>query len=325
MGVKDKDAGAQVCKFKEKPEKAADPSLTVAKWLVPTAGILFGLVGYVIDAAHRSLLAFPTDDGRLDDGGRVQDAAEFLRFLFTLIGDRLLTLASFRGFSLGGNGWLLLVCTALVVAVLAANFLREPERKGVRATASVFRHALPLVVVSLITVKFVYFDAPVMRIESVVVEIGVPEVAVSRALAASAPANGASGPLTRPLKDRLKGNAPAPVSHFVSDRAYALWRLMACSRIGDDSARLGATYTLAAGARCNETDDSKKLVPLTNQTAEDTLAGEFDAALWIGALIVVASAVLLLRRTVQGTALAVIALAYLLTIPYSWVLNHEQN
>ena len=31
----------------------ADRSLTVIKWLVPTAGILFGLIGFVVNTAHR--------------------------------------------------------------------------------------------------------------------------------------------------------------------------------------------------------------------------------------------------------------------------------
>ncbi|WP_416758188.1 hypothetical protein ACNI65_17095 [Roseateles sp. So40a] len=317
MGVNHKGSTTSTCRYEEKPKEPADTTLIVAKWLVPTAGVLFGLVGYVIDSAQRSLLAFPTDNARLDDGGRVQDAADFLRFFFTLVGDRLLTLGSRTSFSLGGH-WLLLAClTALTVAVLLSCVLRKSNASHGRKTAIVLLAAsLPWWVVALITVKFVYFDAPVMRLEAVIVERGVAEEAVRRAAdrplaASSASAATPGAAVTAPLKTRLVPTTLGPVGTTVSDRAFQLWRLIACSRIGGDT--LPPEAVLARSANCTDPVDA-----LPKKKAAAELAGEFDASLWLAALISAGAVGLLARRTAYATALGILGLAYLLTVPYAW-------
>lgn len=312
-------ANPQVYELKKELAPPADLTLTVVKWLVPTAGILFVLVGYVIDSAHRSLLAFPTDDGRLDDGGRIQDTSDFLRFFFTLIGDRLITLASGTTFSLGGH-WLLLLCSTVVVcAAVLGNFLPEHKHERVRTAATVMNRALPCLAVMLVATKFVYFDAPIMRLESVVVGIGVPKAAVAKAELVS---NGEksvlaehsskdAGPLTKSLTERLKESSPAPIGNFVSDRAFRLWRLMACARIGDET--FSPAATLAQIADCfNNSDKLNKL------KAQSILEGEFDAGLWMGGLIAMTASALLFRRTASSTVLAVLAFVCLVTVPYAW-------
>jgi hypothetical protein len=311
-------------KFKEKLVRPTvpsltDPSFTAVKWLVPSVGILFALVGYVIDCAQRSLLAFPTDDARLDNGDRVQNAAEFLRFLFTVIGDRLLTLGSLKGFSLGGHGSLLFALTLAVVAVLVAPVVRDAKNNALRVAATALTCVLPLATIALLTVKFVYFDAPVMRIESAVVGIGVPKIAIERGIAASVPSSAASSDsVITPLNDRLRAAVPAPIGDLVSDRALSLWRLMSCSRIAGENMNHNFEFGSASGVSCEAPNDKNLVVLSTQLQAKEMLAGEFDASLWMGVLIVLTSAALLRARTVQNTALAVVALVYLLTIPYAW-------
>jgi hypothetical protein len=315
MDASGEPAAAGCCKYKEKAEEPGDPTLTLVKWLVPSAGILFGLVGYVIDAAHRSLLAFPTDDGRLDDGGRIQDAADFLRFLVTLVADRIVTLGSFNAISLGGHGFLVLGCSVLLAAVLlgpfAAKRICKNEERGL-AIGSFARRSLPWVALVLIGLKFVNFDAPAMRIESVIVGVGAPRSASPQAGAASAPASPAVS-RTRSLVPRLEESTEGRIGSFIAQRAIRMWQLMMCARISTAPQKLDPAW----GATCTETGEATGL-QIDSSRARQLLAGEFDAGLWLGALIAFAAVALLLRRTAAQTALAVFSLVYLLSVPYAW-------
>jgi hypothetical protein len=308
-------ADAETCKFKEKHEPPADPVITLVKWLVPTAGVLFGLVGYVIDAAHRSLLGFPTEDGGFDSSGRVQDATDFLRFLVTLLGDRLVTLASLNSISMGGHWTLVLFCSAMLALVIAQKRLAASKLTWLNKPGSWLASALPFLVVVFVALKFFCFDAPAMRIESVIVGSGIPKEA-AKAEAVSRAASGlfetqAKVVPTKVLRPRLEDDKSAPVGSFISGRALRLWNLMVCSRVGGEGTK--DDLPSAAEAKCSAANSE-----LTSAAAKTLLAGEFDAGLSIAILIAVASTALLLRRTPANTALALLAFAYLLTVPYAW-------
>ena len=262
-------------------------------WLIPSFGALFALIGYVVQSAQRSLLGFPTDDGALISS--TGDAADFLRYVLTLVGDRLLGLGSLTWPSMGGHGTLLVVCGLTAAAVVAWRLSlwgRNPHRAAA--------WMLGAVMLALLTAKFVVFDAPVMRIEGVIVGIGVPE---------STPELD-SKPATRSIATRLEELSGGHLDKAISARARQVWRLMVCSRVGTHP--LPVEADLVGPGSCSGSELPGK------DTDKAMLTGEFDASLLMGVFIAVPAGLLLALRVPLATGAGLLAMAYLLTIPYAY-------
>lgn len=269
-------------------EASNELSKSVAKWLIPSFGVLFALVGYVVHAAHRSLLGFPAGADGAPAGGYATDAADFLRYVLTLVGDEVVAFASFRGVPLGGHGLTVALC-GLAAAAAIGYAMSKHGRADTRRAAQ----ALGIVLLVLLSTKFVNFDAPLMRIENVIVGVGVDT------------ALRAEQAMTQPFSIRVTETRAGLVDTFISGRATEVWRLLVCSRIGvpvANNPEFGGTQSCKGG-----TDSNKRL-----------LRGEFNVQLLFGLMIALCGAMLLRLRAAAGTAAALLAFAYLLTVPYAY-------
>lgn len=264
-------------------------SKSVAKWLIPSFGVLFALVGYVVHMAHRSLLGFPAGADGAPSGGYATDAADFLRYVLTLVGDEFVALASFRGVPLGGHGLAVALCGLAAAAAVGYAMSKYGRADARRAT-----RVLGVVLFVLLSTKFVSFDAPLMRIENVIVGVGIagnpgtPEQA-----------------RTQPFSSRVREAGTGPVDTFIAGRATEVWRLLVCSRIGvpvANNPEFGGKQGCKGG-----TDGNKRL-----------LRGEFNVQLLFGLMIALCGTMLLRFRAPAATAAALLAFAYLLTVPYAY-------
>lgn len=272
-------------------------SASLVNWLVPTTGVLAGCVGWVVNSAHRSLLGFPTDEGGFD-AGRASDAADFARDLLTRLADLPVSLSSGEPVPLAGEGAVLAVSALLLAGVLWA---------GARAPRWLGRIGLvPLLVALLLglsAVKFLHFDAPVMRLENVIVgpiDFGAPPPLAPASTAA--PAAPASAPAA----------GPGRVEQLIGQRTGALWRALVCSRMAgvvlDDASPL-------AQAPCKGSADTPADL---RQAFSQQLQGEFNARLAMAVLIAAGALCLLAVAGMPGRVLAVLLLACQLTVPYAW-------
>jgi len=283
----DRKGGAATSSL-EKDEVADPVSTAFAKWLIPTFGILFALIGYVVRSAYRSLLGFPDGgDGAVGEGGYNADAADFLRSVLTLLGDRLLSLM--HGVPLGGHGLMLVL--GLVSVLLAVGLYRLLHR---RVASWMPGLALGIVLLALVTTKFIFFDAPLMRIENAIVGVGFDyerPKGEQRGLS---------------LLDRLSRSRQGGLDELVSDRAQHLWWLIVCTRV--KAVALPNNPDFGGSRSC--TGDA--------EATRTMLMGEFDADLLLALLSVWPAALLVRQRTPVATSAGLLALAYLLTIPYAY-------
>lgn len=195
------------------PKSVAAPAVPridaglVAKWLIPSVAGLFAVVGYIVQSAHSSLLggSIVADEG----AGYAAAAADFFYDLPTIAADLLLSCLTLSCMNpgqspLGGHGLPLAIVAALASAAWWLPVL-------LRGHLSSWSPALaPVLLVVALACKFVWLDAPIARIENVVVAAN-------------------EGDDARP------GWRPPPageqaVDRLINARAEALWRHMACSR-----------------------------------------------------------------------------------------------
>jgi hypothetical protein len=126
----------------------------VAKWLVPSVGALFVVIGFIAQTAQDSLLGLglshPGSDTYISAG------ADFFLVLISTVVNAFESAVSFHAVSFDGFFWWL-----LVLSVLAALVFRRSSR-GASATAAL------LLLVVLLLGKFLMFDAPLLTIHDVV-------------------------------------------------------------------------------------------------------------------------------------------------------------
>jgi hypothetical protein len=270
------------------PRDSAD--LSFAKWLIPTFGVLFALVGYTVRSAHSSLLGFPVgEESAAATGGYTADAADFLRYVLTVVGDGVLSIATTQGVPIGGHGLLLAACAA--VLALAIALPRSRYAGPLRERAAL---VLVLTVLAIVSVKFVVFDAPLSRIENAIVGEGVAP--------STNPQKGA--PETQSLLSRLRDQQGGRLEAAIAGRAGDLFRLLVCGRV----AQLPNNPEFAGDRKCAE----------DTAASAAALHGEFNAILIFGLLIGIGAWALLRQRTPAATAVGLLAFAYLLTIPYAY-------
>jgi len=178
-------------------------STTIAKWLIPSVSALFVVVGYVVQAAHESMLGL--DLGTASASTYLASAAVFLRDVLTAIVDALggLRIPKFDGYEVG------LIVSFIVVAAFLGLWKRH-----IRGVLLVFLILAPVVA------KFVILDWPLVRIENALVSEG---------------PTGQDSTSAAPLENRLQALANrAGPEKFAAQRALALWSAMLCSRVSQD-------------------------------------------------------------------------------------------
>lgn len=276
---------------KQSADISADLSATFVKWFIPTFGVLFTLIGYAVHTAHLSLLGFPIGDSAgVSVSTYSAEAADFLRHIATLIGDRLFALGTLQSVSLGGHGILLLGCATAALITLGYRF-SSAGQSAPKFSAGL----LGLTVVALIATKFIWFDAPTMRVESVIAVAGLAELIQLK---------GQDSPPT--FASRLSNKSRGGLDSVIATRTSNLWKLLVCGRLS--SASLAENPDFSKDGACSGSVELNQVM----------LKGEFDATAVLGIFIGVTSAVLLGVRKPLALACAVLGLTYLLTIPYAY-------
>jgi hypothetical protein len=129
----------------------------VAKWLVPSVGALFVVIGFIAQTAQDSLLGLglshPGSDAYISAG------ADFFLVLISTVVTAFENIFSFRAVSFDGYFWWL-----LVLSLFAAYVFRRASR-GAGVTGPL------LLLIVLLLGKFLLFDAPLLTIHDVVLHL----------------------------------------------------------------------------------------------------------------------------------------------------------
>lgn len=272
---------------REAPPPGDNLSATIAKWLVPSATVLFGVIGYVIQNAQSELLGLPTDS---DKPSYFSSAADFLRDIVTIAVDCLIGLLHLQ-LPMAGHFWILLPATLLTAAVLGGSWW-----SGIAAR---WRGRAVLAVLGCVLAwKFIALDAPLSKVSNVI--IGLDQ-------SGNAPEE--SGSLGQTFTQRLAASGHGSVIEaHLAERAKFLYDEVICSRISADAAQLHTDFRDSAVCRRGQPKN------------RDGIRGEFISQLWATGLIALL-AVALLRLPASsriGPTMAIIALGYSLTVPYAY-------
>lgn len=250
----------------------------IAKWLIPSVAGLFAVVGYIVQAAHSSLLG----GGMTGDDGAsfTAAAADFFYDLPPIAADLLLSCLSLScsgagQMPLGGHGLVLAVAT---LVVSAAWWLPALLRGNLARCAAAVGPALLLLTLA---GKFVWLDAPMARIENVVI-------------------TGNQGNEARPGW-QVPAASDLPVDQFINARAQALWRHIACSR-DPKLPSVGATV------------DCSGIAHKDRRLTE----GEFAARALACALVVMLAWTVGRRGTRWASVLALLGFASVLSLPHAY-------
>lgn len=255
----------------------------LAKWFLPSATAIFIVVGFLATTAQHQLIGLA--DPPIEGIRYVLSAADFFGSVVTILSQWFVEWAHGRPVSFAGHGLLLAGAT-----VLAAASIFVPPRSGrLRRRHSFFLAATLLVVLG---VKFLSFDAPLAQVDHLVL---------------------ARADVPRPVGDTLQsGDAKTFVDRLraqdASGRVRELTAAIVCSRIGAGAVR--ASGASDAAALCRDEDQARY---------QSDANGEFAAQLWAAALIAwLALALLRASRSSLPATLAMLGLAYLLTLPYAF-------
>ncbi len=250
----------------------------LAKWLIPSAGVMFAVVGYIVESAHSSLLGGGISSST--GAGYAASAADFAYDLPTVVVDIFLSCLSLHcgkpeSLSLGGHGVILLVALLLTsVAFWLPRCLRGSLTKWSGAIA-------PLMLVILVAGKFIWLDAPMARIENVIVT-----------------SNQNNGYM-------LNGeqNASGALDELIRARSYELWNHMVCSRnpsVPDEG---------KAAVVCSKDQEQNRLL----------IEGEFAARVLACAFVVMLSWKVARGSSAHWRqVLSLLGLITLLTLPYAY-------
>ncbi len=260
----------------------------IAKWLVPSVTVLFGVVGFVAQSAQDGLLGL----GASTDSSRyISSAADFVVAVIAAIVGVVTALFAFTQVSIAGFFWGLIGATLATACVL----LLPSVAHGLRLDRSAFYHRyhaylVPALAVVLLLFKFLVFDAPLLKVENVIL---------------GSWSHGTDSPdLGQTFAERLQHGTES----LVSARTERLWSEIVCSRIGDS---IGPTKVNVPNVTC---------LPGGLAANQHALNGEFLAQLWLMSLIAILALAILRSAAAQHfmLALAVLSLLYALTLPYAF-------
>jgi hypothetical protein len=235
------------------------------------------VIGYVIQSAQQELLGLYYE--KSETAGYFTNAADFFRDSVAAP----VAAASSEQVSFGTHLWPLLVATAATLALLLIP--RSKPRPWLRISS-----LLPALLLFVLIAKFSLLDAPLTRLESIIV--GSSEGPTLEGFG--------SGLLERSGDNSPYGQVSSPVE--------ALWADIVCSRVTQSAANLtpGSQLDLYCG--------------MNEAYYERRLSGAYLAHLWAGGLIIIL-AIAVIRSAASSTAalaLAILALLYSLMIPYAY-------
>ncbi|MGD0191403.1 MAG: hypothetical protein ABSD74_11735 [Rhizomicrobium sp.] len=276
-------------------------SSTIAKWLIPSVGVLFVVVGYIIQTAQEEVLGLGPGD--YDTDVYFSNAAAFCQDLVTTLVNSALVLGSRFSMPLNGHHWWLIVITLLAAAVFLLPYAKRLHPKLTFDFAR-WQGAAVLAVLSLAIIsKFVILDAPLTKIQDVILDQNefnkVQGVSFGRAFADRATDQYNSA------KSRYGSLAAS-----ITLRTVDLWHDIVCSRIGS-GAKL-PTLEVSHDAICSAGQ--------TLRAGKDALTGEFLAQLW-STLVILVMAFWILQSRANWRwpiAVAVLAIVYSLSVPYAY-------
>jgi hypothetical protein len=285
----------------------------MAKWLIPSSALLFGLVGYIVQTAQEELLGLASPMGATNN--YFAGASDFFRDTLVLLVDGLINLVDGRGVSFASlSGWLILasLVTAMILfgSACAKLVIREPTGRVLisRAEACATYVATAMIIVIIIW-KFLLLDAPLAQVKGTILESG--QLPVSGVIY-DRPAEGRVT-VNKPFTDRLSPRGTTIKSDKLIDqtsiptRALSIWSAIVCSRIGqypDFYNGLDNSGHCAADEAANQKE----------------LDGLFAVELWSTALIVALALGILKSPSSRTTrvTLAILAIGYSLALPYAY-------
>ena len=265
-----------------------------AKWLVPSASILFLAWGYIIQSAQVSLLGIDVQ-GDFPNSYFV-DAADFVRDSVLLFLSRSL---SGGPFTLLHHPVLLVCACGLLVATVVVNLTLRTWPGAIRLA----QIALAGVAIA----KFLTLDAPLLQIEDLITASSGSDWS----LISEPPAQKSQTPATasQSLTPPAAGAPPTNFEGFIQGEAVQIFADILCSRTGAEHPC--STSEILRGV---------KLPTLTKEQWQDRLEDEFICNIVVG-MILFAGAILMLRsgrRTTSTSLLALLVAAYSLSIPYAY-------
>jgi hypothetical protein len=262
----------------------AKASTLLAKWLIPSAAVLFAAIGYVAQSAQASLLG--VESAERESTAYFNSAADFVRDGVI----RLLSwpLSEFQTPRLYRPVLMTSAIVAVAVAVWVAHSRFGANRRRVTLAA--------LAIVGVVAFKFVLMDAPLLKIQDLV---------SSRedscwALVARA---------DRPRASCAEIMAAAWPESVMWNQASEIAGELVCSRV---TARAAAQlpYDISHSRACSRDMDQNKVA----------LSDEFLSNLFLEFLTILGALVVLRRAThnTPATASCLLVLFYGLTAPYAY-------
>jgi hypothetical protein len=285
----------------------------MAKWLIPSSAILFGLVGYIVQTAQEELLGLASPMGAANN--YFAGASDFFRDTFTLFVDGATNLLDGGGVSFASlSGWLILA-SLIAVVILFGPAVGKLVVRAPTARAWIGKHEAwasypsAALVVLIIIWKFLLLDAPLSQVKGAILESGQVPV---RSVTYDRPVEGRVT-VDKSFADRLSAQTVVTKSDKLTDqksipaRALAIWSTVVCSRIGQDADFYNG---LTNSGHCTADETAN----------QNELDGLFAVELW-STILVVALALGILRSPssrVTRVTLAILALGYSLSVPYSY-------
>jgi hypothetical protein len=264
----------------------------LAKWLIPSVAVLFAVIGYVVQSGQESLLG--VESASWEGTAYLNSAADFLRESVI----RLLAWpTTWLSHPLLHHPVLLLYALIVVAASVAATFSKR-LRKHFASRDALAAAALTaaLAIASVVVLKFLLMDAPLLKIENLV-----------------SSGDGACWALVA----RPDGTAPScdeklrarGAEAWVWNEAAEIVGEIVCSRVNDTTAS-ELPKPIAKSQACSRGIDENKAV----------LADEFLCNLVLEIITITGALAVLWRASHNfgATAVCLLILFYGLTAPYAY-------
>lgn len=224
------------------------PHWDIAKWLIPSVGALFIVIGYLANLAHHAFLGF--DPGLLEPNEYLATSGDFLRYVLRapVSGALAWSHALFDGVHL------LSVVPTLVSAAGCTVWHAWAKRRDSLNTKRICRIAIGIFLGMAVVLRLVTMDAPVAKLQGALVVLSeTPEerIAASAIQPGSAPNTSSptqpvrdkTPPTRYSLTDRLDREASNTdgLARLVAERAKTLWVNIRCTRTASYSEALSST------------------------------------------------------------------------------------
>jgi hypothetical protein len=271
-------------------EPVSSSALDLAKWLIPSVTGLFAVIGYVVRSAHSGLIGREVDFS--SGPGYAGAASDFARDLPTIAIDALLD--SGQSLSFAGHARELVIAgAALALVLVLAAWTRKRERTP-------FANALAVTaLLGLLLWKFAFLDAPLTRVEGIVIATGAGLVEEGQ-------------PTTWSIQvQALPSNAAAQpgeaLQRFIAAKADCAYRSIVRNRMRQ-----------SASAAEPLPGQGLQACPADAETRADLQRGEFVSRVVASAFVAGLALLVIRQRALWANVVGFVALASLLTLPYAY-------